>query len=65
MDNGAYEKYRRENPIVNTLTTTYEHITMFQEQLTNVEIILLITLPLIALYAVVRLIYQLFFKKKD
>jgi hypothetical protein len=65
MDNGAYEKYRRENPIVNTLTTTYEHITMFPEQLTNVEIILLITLPLIALYAVVRLIYQLFFKKKD
>ena len=65
MDNGAYEKYRRENPIVNTLTTTYEHITMFPEQLTTVEIILLITLPLIALYAVVRLIYQLFLKKKD
>ena len=34
MDNGAYEKYRLENPVVNTLLTTYEHLTMFPEKLT-------------------------------
>ena len=60
MDNGAYEKYRQENPVVNTFVTTYEHITMFPEQLTKVEIIVLVTFSLIALYAVVTLIYQIF-----
>ena len=65
MDNGAYEKYRQENPVVNTLLSTYDHITMFPEQLTNEEIVLLVTLPLIALYAVGKLIYNYFFKKKE
>lgn len=26
MDNGAYEKYRQENPVVNTPLSTYEDI---------------------------------------
>jgi len=64
MDNGAYAKYRQENPVVNTFITTYEHVTMFPEQLTNEEIVLLVTFPLIALYAVCKLIYKHFFKKK-
>ena len=64
MDNGAYEKYRQENPVVNTFVTTYEHITMFPEQLTKEEIILLVIFSLITLYAVVTLIYRTFFKKK-
>ena len=51
--------------MVNTFVTTYEHITMFPEQLTKVEIIVLVTFSLIALYAVVTLIYQIFFKKRD
>jgi hypothetical protein len=65
MDNGAYEKYRQENPVVNTFITTYEHITMFPEQLTKEEIIVLATFSLIALYAVVTLIYRNFFKKRE
>ena len=65
MDNGAYEKYRQENPVVNTFITTYEHVTMFPEQLTNEEIVLLVTFPLIALFAVGKLIYTHFIKKKD
>ena len=65
MDKGAaYEKYRQENPVINTFITTYEHITMFPEQLTENEIIVLVTFSVIALYAVVTLIYQKFFKKK-
>ena len=63
MDNGAaYLKYRQENPVVNTFITTYEHITMFPEQLTKEEIILLVIFSLITLYAVVTLIYRTFFK---
>ena len=65
MDNGAYEQYRQEHPVVNTLLSTYDHITMFPEQLTNEEIVLIVVLPLIALYAVGRLIYTHFFKKKE
>jgi hypothetical protein len=65
MDNGEYLKYIREHPVVNTFITTYDHISMFPEQLTNVEIILLVTLPLIAIITIVRLIYQHFFKKKS
>ena len=65
MDNGEYAKYRQENPVINTFITTYEHVTMFPEQLTNEEIVLLVTLPLSALYAVGKLIYQHFFKKKE
>jgi hypothetical protein len=35
------------------------------EHLTNQEIVLLVTFPLIALFAVGRLIYTHFFKKKE
>ena len=66
MDKGAaYEKYRQENPVINTFITTYEHITMFPEQLTEKEIIVLVAFSVITLYAVVTLIYQKFFKKKN
>ena len=66
MDKGAaYEKYRQENPVINTFITTYEHITMFPEQLTEKEIIVLVAFSVITLYAVVTLIYQNFFKKKN
>ena len=65
MDNGAYEKFRQEHTVVNTLLSTYDHITMFPEQLTNQEIVLLVVLPLTALYAVGKLIHTHFLKKKE
>jgi hypothetical protein len=65
MDNGAYEKFRQEHPVVNTLLSTYDHITVFPEQLTNEEIVLIVVLPLIAVYALGRLILTHFFKKKE
>ena len=49
MDNGRYMQYRYENPVVNTFITTYEHITMFPEQLTNEEIVVLATFIFLAL----------------
>ena len=64
MDNGAYEKYRQEHPVVNTLLSTYDHITILPEHWTNQEVVLLVTLPLIALYAVGKLIHAYFLNKK-
>ena len=64
MDNGAYMKYRYENPVVNTFITTYEHITMFPEQLTNEEIVVIATFLFLAVYSAVKLLMKLF-RKKD
>ena len=64
MDNGAYAKYRQENPVVNTLLSTYEHVTMFPEQLTNEEIVVLTTFGVLAIYAIGKVIHRYVFKKK-
>ena len=50
MDNGRYMQYRYENPVVNTFITTYEHVTMFPEQLTNEEIVVLAVFGFLAIY---------------
>ena len=60
MDNGAYMKYRNENPVVNTFITTYEHITMFPEQLTNEEIVVIATFIFLAAYALIKLLIKVF-----
>jgi len=65
MDNGRYTQYRYENPVVNTFITTYEHITMFPEQLTNEEIVVIATFIFLALYATIKLVWKYFFNKQD
>jgi len=60
MDNGRYMQYRYENPVVNTFITTYEHVTMFPEQLTNEEIVVISTFIFLALYATVKLVLKYF-----
>ena len=65
MDNGRYMQYRYENPVVNTFITTNEHITMFPEQLTNEEIVVLATFIFLALYATIKLVLKYFFNKED
>ncbi len=64
MDNGSYAKYKQENPTENILLSTYENVTMFPEELTNEEIVLLVVLPLLALFAIVRLYINHSSKKK-
>jgi len=64
MDNGRYMQYRYENPVVNTFITTYEHITMFPEQLTNEEIVVIATFIFLALYATIKLVWKYFFNKQ-
>lgn len=38
MDNGAYAQYRKENPVVNTLLSTYDEIDAHVGTLTNVQL---------------------------
>ena len=64
MDNGAYMKYRNENPVVNTFITTYEHVTMFPEQLTIKEIVVLGVFGFLAVYVLIKL-FILMFKHKE
>ena len=63
MDNGRYIQYRKENPVVNTLLSTYEHIAMFPEQLTNEEIVVLTVFGFLTFYVLVKL-FKKYFKHK-
>ena len=65
MDNGAYIKYVTEHPVVNTFISSYEYVAMLPEKLSNTELVLVISLPLIALYAVASLLYKYFIKKNE
>lgn len=65
MDNGAYIKYMTEHPAVNTFISSYEYVAMLPEKLSNAELVLLICLPLIALYAVMNLFHKYFIKKSQ
>ena len=64
MDNGAFMKYRYENPVVNTFITTYEHVTMFPEQLTNEEIVVLGVFGFLAVYVLIKLFIKIFKQKE-
>ena len=55
MDNGAYLKYRQENPVVNTFLSTYEEVAMLPEKLTNEELVVVVVLIFLALYSVIAL----------
>ena len=64
MDNGAYMKCRNENPVVNTFITTYEHVTMFPEQLTIKEIVVLGVFGFLAVYVLIKLFIYMFKHKE-
>jgi len=65
MDNGRYMQYRYENPVVNTFITTYEHVTMFPEQLTNEEIVVLAVFGFLAIYVLIKLLMKIFKHDKN
>lgn len=60
MDNGAYQKYKQENPDVYTPLTTYEYLDWFVHEMTVTELVVSGLAVLLALYA----LYRLFFKRK-
>ncbi len=61
MDNGAYEKYKQENPDVYTPLSTYDYLDQFVHQLTLSELLVCVIAGLLAVFA----IYKLFAKRKD
>jgi len=61
MDNGAYEKYKQENPDVYTPLSTYDYVDQFVHQLTTAELIVCIVALLLAVFA----LYKMFVKRND
>jgi hypothetical protein len=60
MDNGAYQKYKQENPDVNTPLSTYDYLDEFVHTLTNAELVVCVVAVVLALIA----IYKIFVKRK-
>lgn len=61
MDNGAYQKYKQENPDVYTPLSTYDYIDQFVHQLTNAELVVCVVAIVLAVFA----LYQIFAKRKN
>jgi hypothetical protein len=61
MDNGAYEKYKLENPDVYTPLSTYDYLNHVVHQMTIAELIICVIAAVLAVFAV----YKIFTKQKD
>ena len=61
MDNGAYQKYKQENPDVYTPLSTYDYVDQFVHTLTNAELVVCVVAVVLAVLA----IYKIFAKPKD
>ena len=61
MDNGAYEKYKQENPDVYTPLSTYDYVDQFVHTLTNAELVVCVVAAVLAVFA----LYKIFAKRKD
>jgi hypothetical protein len=55
MDNGAYEKYRAENPVVNTPLSTYDYVELFVHEMTYTELAICGVAVVLAVYAIYKL----------
>jgi hypothetical protein len=60
MDNGAYQKYKQENPDVYTPLSTYDYVNQYVHTLTNAELVVCVVAFVLALIAV----YKIFTKRK-
>ena len=61
MDNGAYQKYKQENPDDYTPLSTYDYVDQFVHQLTNAELVVCVVAVVLAVFA----IFKIFAKRKD
>lgn len=55
MDNGAYEKYKKENPDVYTPISAYEQIDNYVHELTNAELVVCVVAIVLAVFALAKL----------
>ena len=61
MDNGAYQKYKQENPDVYTPLSTYDYVDQFVHKLTNAELAVCVVAVVLAVFA----LYKIFAKRKN
>ena len=61
MDNGAYQKYKQDNPDVYTPLSTYDYVDQFVHTLTNAELVVCVVAVVLAVFA----LYKIFAKRKD
>lgn len=64
MDNGAHEKYRSENPVVNTFLSSLDKAVTEPEQLSQGETAIMVVFLCLAAYASVKLFLKYFSKRK-
>jgi multisubunit Na+/H+ antiporter MnhC subunit len=65
MDNRAYEKYKQENPDVNTPLSTYDYVDQFAHQLTNTELVVCVAAVVLAVFALYKIFTKAKSKRKD
>jgi hypothetical protein len=65
MDNRAYEKYKQENPDVNTPLSTYDYVNQFTHQLTNTELVVCVAAVVLAVFALYKIFTKGKSKRKD
>ncbi len=61
MDNGAYQKYKQENPDVYTPLSTYDYLEWFVQEMTLAEVVVCGLAAVLAVYA----LYKIFLKRKN
>jgi len=61
MDNGAYGKYKQENPDVYTPLSTYDYLDLFVQEMSLTDWALCAIALALALYE----IFKIFFKRKN
>ena len=65
MDNGAYQKYKQENPDVNTPLSTYDYLDNYVHTLTNAEIVICAVAVLLTAFALYKVLEKIFSKRVD
>jgi hypothetical protein len=59
MDNGAYQKYKQENPDVYTPLSTYDYLDNYVHTLTNAEIVVCTVAVVLAVFALFKILKKI------
>ena len=65
MDNGAYQKYKQENPDVYTPLSTYDYLDNYVHTLTNAELVVCVVAVVLAVFALFKVLKKLTHKPTD
>lgn len=65
MDNGAYQKYKQENPDVYTPLSTYDYLDNYVHTLTNAEVVVCTVAVVLAAFALIKILKKLVNKRTD